>query len=112
MWLEQDIKNYAAEVIDFAQKAKAVADFLVSNQTAIGLEKAIPGGTAALQSLGGADSLLSIAAQASPAVGVAFAAYDVFAALNKAGLMKAAGMAYWDARNKETDVNDAGGGSE
>jgi hypothetical protein len=78
LWTPSEVQAYAHEVTAFVQKAEAVAHFLVTNKTAVGIEHAIPHGDKIITAFGGVENVLGMMLKVLPYVGTAFAVYQVY----------------------------------
>lgn len=93
-----EIRSYAEDVIAWANQHVAPAlNYLTTNQTAVGIEKALPYGPKIIAALGGAAKALAFAS--SPAVGGLFAAYAEYQAIGG----KPADQAWFDAHDRPND---------
>jgi hypothetical protein len=78
LWTPAELQAYAHEVTAFVQKAEAVANYLATNKTAVGIEHAIPHGDKLITAFGGIDNVLGMVLKDLPYVGAAFAIYQVY----------------------------------
>ncbi len=94
MWTKAELQGYATEVATFVStKVVPVVSYLATNQTAVGIESAIPYGATVVKALGGVNNILKIVGgDLVPGLNFAFAAYDVYKAEGGAP-MDASGIA-------------------
>ena len=82
MWTQAQLQSYATEVAAFVTtKVEPVVAYLATNQTAVGIEDAIPYGAKVVTALGGVNNILKIVGgDLVPGLNFAFAAYDLYVA--------------------------------